>query len=222
MLNLVAWYLVVSMVGWLAFPLAYRLLPALSDRGYAASRALGLLVWGYAFWLLASLGVLRNDTGGLLLALAVLAALSAWAVRRVGIGEILSWMREHVRPLLVVEVLFLVAFAGWAAVRAANPEAVGTEKPMELAFINAILNSPTFPPHDPWLSGYAISYYYFGYVIVAMLAKITGTAGSVAFNLGIALIFALSAVGAYGLVYNLLSGLTISNWRLAWTSGWSL
>ena len=87
MLNLVAWYLVVSLVGWLAFPLAYRLLPALSDRGYTASRALGLLVWGYAFWLLASLGVLRNDTGGLLLALALLAALSTWAVRRVGLGK---------------------------------------------------------------------------------------------------------------------------------------
>jgi uncharacterized membrane protein len=76
---------------------------------------------------------------------------------------------------------------------------------MELAFINAILNSPTFPPHDPWLSGYAISYYYFGYVLVAMLAKMAGTSGGIAFNLGISLVFALSAIGVYGLVYNLLS-----------------
>ncbi len=43
---------------------------------------------------------------------------------------------------------------------------------MELAFINAILRSPAFPPHDPWLSGYAISYYYFGYVLVAMIARL--------------------------------------------------
>jgi uncharacterized membrane protein len=66
---------------------------------------------------------------------------------------------------------------------------------MELAFINAILRSPTFPPHDPWLSGFSISYYYFGYVLTAMLAKFTGTLGSVAFNLMLALIFALSASG---------------------------
>jgi uncharacterized membrane protein len=85
------------------------------------------------------------------------------------------------------------------------PEALGTEKPMELAFINAILRSPSFPPRDPWLAGYGISYYYFGYVIVAMLAKLTGTPGGVAFNLGVSMIFALSALGAYGLVYNLLS-----------------
>ncbi len=107
--------------------------------------------------------------------------------------------------MVSVEVLFLLAFAAMAFVRAANPEILGTEKPMELAFINAILRSPTFPPHDPWLSGYAISYYYFGYVIVAMLARLAGTTGGVAFNLGVSLVFALSAVGAYGVVHDLLS-----------------
>jgi uncharacterized membrane protein len=76
---------------------------------------------------------------------------------------------------------------------------------MELAFINAILHSPNFPPHDPWLAGYAISYYYFGYILVAMLAMLTGTPGGVAFNLGISLVFALSALGAYSLVFNLLA-----------------
>jgi YYY domain-containing protein len=107
--------------------------------------------------------------------------------------------------LLVEEGLFLVAFAGWAFVRAANPEIVGTEKPMELAFINSILHSSNLPPHDPWLSGFAISYYYFGYVLVSMLARLAGTLPGVAFNMGISLIFALSALGAYGVVYNLLA-----------------
>ncbi|MCJ7717515.1 MAG: DUF2298 domain-containing protein, partial [Anaerolineales bacterium] len=55
-----------------------------------------------------------------------------------------------------------------------------------------------------WLSGYAISYYYFGYVLVAMLAKLAGTLGSVAFNLGVSLTFALTAVGSFGVLYNLL------------------
>jgi YYY domain-containing protein len=75
---------------------------------------------------------------------------------------------------------------------------------MELAFINAILGSETLPPNDPWLSGYAISYYYFGFILVAMLAKLAGTLGSVAFNLGVSLTFALAAVGSFGVLYNLL------------------
>jgi uncharacterized membrane protein len=199
------WYLVITLLGWITFPLAFRLLPALTDRGYALSRALGLLAWSYLLWLLASLGILRNDPGGLLFALAVLVGLSLWAVRGIALDEFRAWWQTQRKTILVVELLFLFCFAAWAVVRAANPEAVGTEKPMELAFINAILRSPEFPPHDPWLSGYAISYYYFGYVMTAMLAKITGTPGSIAFNLGIANTFALSAVGAYGLVYNLLS-----------------
>jgi len=109
--------------------------------------------------------------------------------------------------VITVEVLFFLAFAVWAFVRASNPniETAGGEKTMELAFINAILHSPTFPPHDPWLSGYAISYYYFGYVMTAMLAQATGTLGSVAYNLMSALVFALSFIGAYGILYNLLA-----------------
>jgi uncharacterized membrane protein len=55
-----------------------------------------------------------------------------------------------------------------------------------------------------WLSGYSISYYYFGYVMTSMLAIFTGTPATAAFNLMTALIFALSAVGAYGILYNLL------------------
>jgi uncharacterized membrane protein len=210
----------------LAFPLIYRLLPALPDRGYTFARTIGLLFWGYLFWLLASLGVVRNNLGGLLLPLAILAVGCAYLLRGGKGSELLTWLRAKARLILSVEIIFLLAFAGMALIRAANPEILGTEKPMELAFINAILNSPTFPPHDPWLSGYAISYYYFGYVMVAMLAKLTGTQGGVAFNLGISLAFALSAAGAYGIVYNLLgvsplasrSGSPISAARSRWLS----
>jgi len=204
MLSAILWYLAISLVGWLTVPLAYRLLPVLADRGYAFTRALGLLLLGYIFWLLASLGLLRNDLGGLLFALLVLIALSGRAVRGVSLDELAGWLGRQRAMILAVELVFLASFAWMAFVRAANPEILGTEKPMELAFINAILNSPVFPPHDPWLSGYAISYYYFGYVMVAMLAKLTGASGSVAFNLGVTQAFALSAVGAYGVVYNLL------------------
>lgn len=205
MLSALLWYFTITLIGWITFPLVYRLLPALVDRGYAFTRTVGLLLWAYAFWLLASLGILRNDLGGLLFSVLLLIALSGWALRSVSLEEMADWLRKQRSLVLVVEILFLVAFAFMGLVRAANPEILGTEKPMELAFINAILNSPEFPPHDPWLSGYAISYYYFGYVMVAILAKLTGTPGGVAFNLGVTLVFALSAVGSYGLVYNLLS-----------------
>ena len=206
MLSFLAWYLLVSALGWLTFPLVFRLFPALADRGFSLARTFGLLVWGYAFWMMASLGIVQNDAGGLLLGLVVLAAVSGSVlVRKETRKSLGDWIRTNGRVIVMVEVLFFLAFVFLAFVRAGNPEIIGTEKPMELAFINAILHSPTFPPHDPWLSGYAISYYYFGYVMTAMLAKATGTLGSVAFNLMLSLVFALSAVGAYGVLYNLLT-----------------
>lgn len=218
MSSFLSWYLLLTLLGWIAFPLAYRLFPALADRGYTLSRAFSLLVWGYVFWLSASLGIAQNDAGGLLLALFVLIGLSAWAFttvdRRPQTDEpstvhrppsIVQWVRENFSLVLTTELLFLLAFGLFAFFRSANPEIFGTEKPMELMFINGIMNSPTFPPRDLWLSGYSISYYYFGYVMTAMLAKFTGVHATMAFNLMLALIFALSAVGAYGILYNLLS-----------------
>ncbi len=204
MLGFVLWYVIVSLVGLAIFPLTFRLLKALPDRGYTFARILGLLLWGYSYWLLGSLGVLQNDLGGLLFALGILLALGLWALQKNNVGVLLDLIRRQRRHVITAEVVFLVAFGGWVVVRAANPEIFGTEKPMELAFINAILKSPNFPPNDPWLSGYAISYYYFGYVLAAMLAQFTGLTASVAFNMALALVFGLSALGAYGLVFNLL------------------
>lgn len=213
----VYWYIAISLLGWVTFPLAYRAFPALHDRGYSFTKILGLLLWGFVFWLMVSFGLLRNEVGGLIFAFTVTGAFSIWvfglgweepegkpATLYESLGELKAWLKDHIRLILSVEVLFLVAFAAWAFVRANNPDATGTEKPMELAFINAILRSPVFPPHDPWLSGYGISYYYFGYVMTAMLAMITSVSGGVAFNLMLSLIFGLSVTGAYGLLYNLL------------------
>src|SRR5690242_16594880 len=144
MLNFIAWYLTVTVLGLLTFPLAYRVLPALADRGYALSRSLGLLLWGFVFWLSVSLGMAHNNLGGLLLALSILAGLMIWANWRpasstqtatLNFRPVFDWLKSNLRYVLSVEILFFVAFALWTFVRANNPELVGTEKPMEIAFI---------------------------------------------------------------------------------------
>ncbi len=206
MADFLSWYVILMLAGWAALPLAQRALTNLPDRGYTLAKPLGLLLWGFAFWLLTSLGLLQNTTGGVLFALMLVAGLSFWlAGGRRGIKKTYVLIKARSRLVLISEALFLGAFILWAVMRAANPQVSGTEKPMEMAFINAILRSPSFPPQDPWLSGYAISYYYFGYVIVAMLIRLTGVVTGVGFNLAVASWFALAALASYGVVYNLLS-----------------
>jgi YYY domain-containing protein len=204
MIPFFSWYLILSILGWLTFPLVYWLFPALADRGFSLSRTAGLLIWGYVFWLLNSLGLIQNNIGGILFGLLALIGIST-AVFLKRKSEILNYLRSNLRLVVTIEILFLAAFALLAMLRAGNPELDNAEKPMELMFINAILRSPGFPPHDSWLSGYAISYYYFGYVMAAMLAMLTGLTGSVAHNLMTALVFALAAIGAYGILYTLLT-----------------
>lgn len=118
----------------------------------------------------------------------------------------IEWLAEHKGPVLWTELVFTIGFALWVFVRSYMPEITATEKPMEFAFLNGILQSRHMPPIDPWLSGYAISYYYFGYVVVAVLTLLSGVASSIAFNLAIGLLFALSATCAFGLAYDLIQG----------------
>ena len=47
---------------------------------------------------------------------------------------------------------------------------------MDMAFINAINASAHFPPHDPWMSGETLNYYYLGHLVFAWPMKLLGLA----------------------------------------------
>jgi uncharacterized membrane protein len=122
--------------------------------------------------------------------------------------DLCTFLREKWKLVLTVEVLFALALVGWALLRAYAPykiEPTGGEKFMEIAFQNAILRSEHFPPLDPWLSDFAISYYYFGYVMMALLTGLSGAVSGVGFDLYDALLFALTLLGSFGVVYNLVA-----------------
>ncbi len=205
MVYVLSWWLAVEILGLAVLPLGRRLFRNLPDSGYALAKPLGILLTSYLFWLTVSFGLLANTRPAIMVCILLLAAgslsLCLWNVDRR--DALLSWLRQNVGLILTHELLFAVAFGVWALVRAYNPEIAGTEKPMDFAFLNAILRSEQFPPLDPWLSGFGISYYYFGYLMMAVLTKLTAVPSEVGFNLAIALLFALTASGAFSLTYNL-------------------
>jgi len=213
MIHALSWWLAVEVLGLAALPLAWRLFRNLPDRGYALAKPLGMLLTSYLLWVAVSLGVLANSRVAVILCLLLVGVGSLLVLlgrRGLGTAEtkpetpgLRQWLRSNLGLILTNELLFAVAFGVLTVVRAYNPEISGTEKPMDFAFLNGILRSETFPPLDPWLSGFAISYYYFGYLIVALLTRLSGVPSEVAFNLAIALLFALTASGAFCLTYNL-------------------
>ncbi len=199
------WWLVVEILALAALPVTTHLFRNLQDKGYGFAKPLGIMLPAYIFWLLSSLGILDN-TRATAAFVAIVIGVVAWAALGQGRREAVKLWREQPGLVILIEVLFALAFGAWCLIRSYNPEIAATEKPMEIAFLNGILRSGQFPPVDPWLSGYSISYYYFGYVMVAMLAKLSGIQSSIAFNLAIALLFALTVLGAFGIAFNLASG----------------
>jgi len=199
-LAVLVWWLTLEAIGWAAWPLTATFLRGTASRGAAFAKHLGLLLTGYLLWLLVSLGILENSRAGILLVLLLVAGASLFAVRR---ERLLDLWRTQRQQILASEALFLVAFLGYLAFRAYEPAIKHTEQPMNLGLLNAILGSRTFPPHDMWLSGHAISYYYFGHVLMAAVTKLASVPSGVAYNLALGTIFALTVVGAYGLVSDL-------------------
>jgi YYY domain-containing protein len=202
-LAVLSWWFLIQFIGLAAWPLAFRLLRFLPDRGYTAAKPLGLLLTSYALWLLGSLGLVPNSLGGIIFVLVIMLASSAYALSREGMAALREWFSQHRAMVLVYETLFLAAMLGWVAYRATNPSISSTEKPMEFMFLNSILRSPSFPPQDAWLSGFGVSYYYFGYVMMSVMTRLAGTVPGVAYNISHGLWFAMIAGGAFGAGYQI-------------------
>jgi YYY domain-containing protein len=200
------WWLALAMLGVLVFPLVFSAFRTFCDRGYLFSKVLGALLLAYLAWLLASVHLLAFSHASVLLVLEglLLAGSAAFVIQR---ERILLFLRQHWRLLLLEECMFSLAYLLFIGIRSLNPDLwhiyLGGEKPMELAFLSAILRSPYMPPLDPWFAGGYINYYYYGYVIFGALIKLTGIVPTTAFNLAIPTLFALTFSGAAAIVYTL-------------------
>ena len=179
----------------LAFPLAFWLFQAFPDRGFLLAKGLGILGLAYGSWLLASLQWLPFTRSTIMLVgilLALMSVLLLFKQRTV----IVRHIRERWRLLLGMEGLFLLAFIVFYQIRILNPDLwhpwLGGEKPMDFAYLNAVIRSTIMPAYDPWYSGGMINYYYFGQVIVGTLIKLTGILPEIAYNLAIPTLFALT------------------------------
>lgn len=209
-LTMIGWWAILTVLGLATLPATLFLFRRLPDQGYTLARPLGLLLAAYVLWLGASLRVVPNNWAGIGAALFILLVISMLALNKLGGPQALRLHFSSQKKLILwVEVLFFLTFMAWSLVRAhtvffrINPS--GGEKFMEMAFLNGILNSQFFPPADPWLSDYGISYYYFGYVMMALLTRLSGLLPEIAFDLYDATLFALTFTGAFGVAYNLIA-----------------
>jgi YYY domain-containing protein len=194
-------WLLLGVIGVLALPFTAFLFARLPGRGLALSKPVGLLLVAYPAWLLASLHVVGYSRWVAVLSLAAFAAvgLVLWIRRpplRRGRGADLKlW--------LAAEILFTVAFVGWTILHSFSPDVWQTEKPMDMAIVNAVNRSESFPPHDPWFSGESLNYYYYGHYLVAFLIRTLGLSPWVGYNLAVPLFYALTLTSVFAVASSL-------------------
>ncbi|MGH7442193.1 MAG: hypothetical protein ACREKE_05900, partial [bacterium] len=116
------WWFLVSVLGWLALPLALRLFRGFPAGAYALSRTLGVFLFG---WLAYNLAWLFPHAwpfwqGRLWLLLAALAALVAFKLRAYR-TEAAAWLQKNRAEILFTEAVFAGAFLFFVLVRAYNP-----------------------------------------------------------------------------------------------------
>ncbi len=195
----------VEILGLLCLPLTFSVFRNLPDRGWAFSKALGMLLLAFCVWLplmcVPALPFNQLFIAGIALLLLISSSLKFMHLRY----AIMKMVRQNRLYILAVEILFLgmVFLLGW--IRSFGPDIRSYEMFMDEGFIAAIMRSPHLPANDMWFAGYSINYYYYAHYTIAVLAKLLGQSPSIAFNTGICIIFGICAVNLFGITCNIVT-----------------
>ena len=161
------------------------------------------MLLGYLMWLSAILQLAPFAGPLAWTSLIGLAVISLWLLRRNGgvlWAEIRAFFRQRIVYWLTAEAVFTLAFIALVLVRAYSPNIRITEQYMDFGFLNSIIKNQIMPPPDHWLAGWSINYYYLGYSLMASLTLLSSVPTEIAYNLCMATLFALTALGAFGIV----------------------
>jgi YYY domain-containing protein len=207
MVPAVLWLLTLQGLALVTLPLTVRVFGGLPDRGYGLGRVVGLVAVGWLAYLTAMLGFTAY-VGPTVAVLALLLGGGLWFAWG---RACITTVRERWRLVAAEELTFLVVFGLATFVRAYNADIVGQEKFMDYAFVNALLRTTTLPAEDMWLSGNAMPYYYFGYLLVGLPAKIAQTPGPMAYSLAMVLVFSCGFGAAVSIVYGVVASAVPDN-----------
>jgi uncharacterized membrane protein len=201
------WWGLFFVLGLVNLPLAWLIFKKFYDRGWAFAKIIGLLWLSFLVWFFGICKILPFGSFSILLSLILDLVLNFFLFLKQ--PEIKKRLPEHWRIFVFEELLFLLGLVFWSGIRSFEPNIHGLEKFMDFGFVQAILRSRWLPPHDMWLAGYSINYYYFGHLQAALLTKISGVYPPIAYNLMIASLCGLMLSAGFSITSNLIDRLRL-------------
>lgn len=190
------WYLLLFGFGVIGLPISSMIFKSWQDKGYAFSKYVGLFMVGMVWWFLSSIHILPfSQTIGLVLYLLAFVAALYWLYKT---------KFRVTKYMLIEEGVFLFLMIIWTLIRSTNPRAEGTEKMMNLAFMNSINRTEFFPPMDMWMSQSGnINYYYLGHYFFVLIGKLGNIATSYVYNYALVTIIAQTFIELFSIFIEL-------------------
>ena len=209
--SIIIWWGYIFLLGLIFLPVASRLFNKFFDKGYLFSKALGIAVFAYTSWLLASVRAVPFRRISIFAIMAAAAFIIPLIFKKS--KSLKDIIVENRKVFIIEEIMFLLAIAVWAYVRCMQPDILGLEKYMDFGFVNCLLRSDYMPAKDMWFAGKNINYYYFGHFVCAFLTKLTGIKSAITYNLMLATIFSFMFNLTFSIAANLVYRIDKRNYK---------
>lgn len=197
-LLLISWYIILFSFGIIGLGVIYKAFKAFPDRGYGIAKFLGVFMVGICVWFFSSIKLIPFTQ------------ISVFVFALIGLTISIVLLRKaefKVNKYMVIqEVTFLILLLVWGYIRSTNSQAEGTEKMMNIAFMNSINRTSFFPPADPWLTGPTINYYYIGHFLFVMIGKVMGLPVSYVYNYALITIIAHVFISLNSIFFRIFEG----------------
>ena len=184
MLNILLWYLATLVISFSVIIPTMKFFQPLRSEGFAYSRIVGIAFLSLLVWITLNLGI----------NISVVMASLFWLLMFFGVstGIIFHdrsmlkrlWLQRN--KMFVTEAIWIGLFGIVLLARSLAPDAIATEKPMDLMIITSIFWSETVPPPDPWFSGMPLSYHHLGHLSTVIIGKLSQQSIGMIFNLALA------------------------------------
>jgi YYY domain-containing protein len=170
--------------------------------GYIISKPLGLVIFAYPIWLLASLKIIKFNNQPLLYFLFFIAlSLSIFSLIRLEKKNPGTFTKKLFIQILVIELACLLLYCLYLYVKGFNARIEGTERFMDMLLYMSAGKTDHFPFFDPWSPLKPINYYYYGFYLFSLVTRISGVPFAFGYNFSLAIILVCTVSISFAVIY---------------------
>ena len=204
--SIISWYIILQIMSIISIPLLWLIFKYSKFPFIGSVKIISLILFSFILWICLSFNLFTFSLFNLYF-LIFIVFITSFVLFIKNKRKMMIFIYKNKKSFIKYELIFLASFLIFILIRSLNPDLWhpyrGGEKPMELAYLNAILNSRYMPPIDPWFSGGIMNYYYFGFFMFGMIIKLSQISPYIGFNLAVATVFAVSFTTLWSLASNI-------------------